>query len=353
MLKSLPGVLNLVRCEDCENIFIDPEINALISSLKPDEFAKLRESIQNEGCRDPLVVWKGHDVLLDGHNRYAVCQELGKPFRVVELEFSDKDHAMLWILKNQLGRRNLSDFQFKLLLGREYELEKKVAWGGDRKSDTFKENQVPQSEGDDYSTETAERLAKEHNVSRATVERSADLYKSTQAVKEVAPEVAEKLESEAIKAPLKDILAVGKALKKADPEQKERLVSEIKNDFNEAIETSKDIVIQSTPFDSASDPLEAVQQWAEEQEANVDLPAIPLIVTNVLDLKGIRSMLKDKTCPCCGVPAAGKLVWKCCGSTLNESIDVAESAAHRFFEEAEAKSRASRLANGWVEGVNL
>jgi hypothetical protein len=99
--------------------------------------------------------------------------------------------------------------------------------------------------------------------------------------------------------------------------------------------------------------VKAVQQLNEEQEAYANMPAIPLIVTNVLDLKGIRSMLKDKTCPCCGVPAAGNLVWKCCGSTLNNSIDVAEAAAHKFFEEAEAKSRASRLANGWVKGVNL
>jgi len=103
-------------------MIIDPEIKALIPTLKPDERAKLRESIKNEGCRDPLVIWKGHDILLDGHNRYEICQELGQTFQVVEREFPDKDRAMLWILKNQLGRRNLSEIQFMLLVGREYEL---------------------------------------------------------------------------------------------------------------------------------------------------------------------------------------------------------------------------------------
>ena len=106
-------------------ITIDPEIEALIPSLKYDEQSKLRESIKEEGCRDPLVIWKDHNILLDGHNRHAICQELGIQFKTVELEFSDKDHAKLWVLKNQLGRRNLSDFQFKLLVGQEYELEKK------------------------------------------------------------------------------------------------------------------------------------------------------------------------------------------------------------------------------------
>jgi len=159
-------------------INIDPEIQSLIPSLKPDEMAKLRESILEEGCRDPLVVWKDHGLLLDGHNRYAICQELGKPYSVLELEFPDKDHAMLWILKNQLGRRNLSDYQFNLMVGKEYELEKKVSWGGDRKSETVKENQLHQSDGDDSQKETAEILAKEHKISPRTVERSSDLLKS-------------------------------------------------------------------------------------------------------------------------------------------------------------------------------
>ena len=45
-------------------VVIDPEIEALIPSLKPDEQSKLRESIKTEGCRDPLVVWKGRNILL-------------------------------------------------------------------------------------------------------------------------------------------------------------------------------------------------------------------------------------------------------------------------------------------------
>lgn len=129
-------------------IIIDPEIQSLIPPLKPDELAKLRESIIAEGCRDPLVVWKYHGVLLDGHNRYTICQELGKPFSVREIEFPDRDHALLWVLNNQLGRRNLSDTQFKLMIGQLYELEKKIR-GGDRKSETFKENQFLQNEGID------------------------------------------------------------------------------------------------------------------------------------------------------------------------------------------------------------
>lgn len=78
-----------------------------------------------------------------------------------------------------MGRRNLGDSQFKILMGQEYELEKNILRGdGYRKSEEYRENQIPHTEGN----ETTERLAKEHGVSRATVERSIDLYKSHQAV---------------------------------------------------------------------------------------------------------------------------------------------------------------------------
>lgn len=62
----------------------------------------------------------------------------------------------------------------------EYELERKLH-GGDRKSEEFKES-IPQNEGMISPTETAERLAKEHGMSRATVERSADLFRFPLAV---------------------------------------------------------------------------------------------------------------------------------------------------------------------------
>ena len=51
-----------------------------IPPLLNEERALLRQNLLSEGCRDALVVWKGHDVLLDGHNRYDICTELGLPF---------------------------------------------------------------------------------------------------------------------------------------------------------------------------------------------------------------------------------------------------------------------------------
>ena len=87
---------------------IDEEFKALIPPLTKDEYAQLEENILSDGCRDPLVLWDG--TLVDGHNRYEICTRHGIEFDTVQTEFNSRAEARLWIRKNQLGRRNLSDF---------------------------------------------------------------------------------------------------------------------------------------------------------------------------------------------------------------------------------------------------
>ncbi len=92
-------------------IRIDREFASLIPPLQAIELAELEASLKAEGCREPLAVWKGHDLLIDGHNRYEICRRLGIAFRTQEVEFASRDHVKLWIETNQLGRRNLTDDQ--------------------------------------------------------------------------------------------------------------------------------------------------------------------------------------------------------------------------------------------------
>lgn len=91
------------------DIYIDDEFKALIPPLAPDEYSQLEANILAEGCRDALVVWC--DVLIDGHNRFEICQKHGIPFKTVQApNINSVDDATLWIVTNQLGRRNITDF---------------------------------------------------------------------------------------------------------------------------------------------------------------------------------------------------------------------------------------------------
>ena len=88
---------------------IDKEFETLIPPLSPDEYRLLEESILSEGCRDALITWNG--ILIDGHNRYRICEKHGLPYCTAEIELEDRNAVKVWMMKNQLARRNLTDFQ--------------------------------------------------------------------------------------------------------------------------------------------------------------------------------------------------------------------------------------------------
>ena len=91
------------------DLAVDPEFRDLIPPLNEEELKLLEESLVADGCESPLTVWNG--VIIDGHNRYAICRKHEIPFSIQEKNFSSRDDAMLWMLRNQLGRRNLNSYQ--------------------------------------------------------------------------------------------------------------------------------------------------------------------------------------------------------------------------------------------------
>jgi transcriptional regulator with XRE-family HTH domain len=103
------------------NIIINEELRSFIDPLTPVEYAALERSLQSEGCRDALVLWR--DVLIDGHNRYDICQKHGIPFRTVHNNnFAALEDVMLWVIDNNLARRSVSDFQRGMLALRKKEI---------------------------------------------------------------------------------------------------------------------------------------------------------------------------------------------------------------------------------------
>ena len=109
------------------NLKIDPEFQSQIPPLTDDEFKQLEENILKEGkLISPLIVWG--NPLVDGHNRYAILQKHPEIyFSTMPLRFENREEAIAWICRNQLGRRNLSPEQKRYLLGKQYEAEKKAA----------------------------------------------------------------------------------------------------------------------------------------------------------------------------------------------------------------------------------
>lgn len=103
------------------DIIVNEELKAYIDPLTPEEHAALERSILSEGCRDALVLWG--DVLVDGHNRYGICQKHGLPYQTVQSSlFKSMDDVHLWMIDQHLGRRSVSDFQRGVLALRKREI---------------------------------------------------------------------------------------------------------------------------------------------------------------------------------------------------------------------------------------
>ena len=106
------------------NLKIDDDFRNLIRPLMRQEYLQLESNLISDGCLTPIITWNG--VIVDGHNRYEICQKHQIPFRTEERSFDCKEEAIAWICANQLGRRNLSEETRKFLIGMQYENEKIV-----------------------------------------------------------------------------------------------------------------------------------------------------------------------------------------------------------------------------------
>jgi hypothetical protein len=186
------------------NFRIDEELRLLIPPLSKEEYGQLESNIIQWGCLDPLKVWPVPDtddvVLLDGHNRFAICSEHNVSYVTESVPLIDRAAAIDWMIANQLGRRNLSTEQVSYLRGKQYQQERQVVTNPDGiggKSGKIDEGQNdPQQSGlgGQPSVSTAAKLAKEHGVSERTIKRDADYAKAVDViVAATVPEVQQQL----------------------------------------------------------------------------------------------------------------------------------------------------------------
>lgn len=88
-----------------------PGFRDFLPELTESEFNQLERNLCTDGCRNPLVVWKGKGILVDGHNRYEICRKHGLSYTVFERDFENESEVRIWIFENQDGQRQLEPFQ--------------------------------------------------------------------------------------------------------------------------------------------------------------------------------------------------------------------------------------------------
>ena len=199
---------------------IDPEFQGKIPPLTFEELNQLEANILRDGrIINPIIVWQG--LIVDGHNRYTIARKHPEiPFTVHEKEFASRYEAIIWICKNQLGRRNLTPEQKKYLIGKQYEAEKCVN-GGDRKSSAAKSgghfDHLIKHE------KTRGRIARETNTTDSFVRRAEHFAKGVDAAEDAVPGTRQKVLSGEVRPTAAEIASVARA----PPEERPALVAEI------------------------------------------------------------------------------------------------------------------------------
>lgn len=182
---------------------IDPEFEALIDPLTVDEYKQLKDNIREYGLQQKILVWRvpgtDIDLIVDGHNRYRVLKELSEEgtahdaddncFSSSGCNFTDRDEAKEWIIKNQLGRRNLTREQKLRLIGKMQE-SRKQSRGGNRGNQYTAE---PKGQDKPLPKTTAQAVAEEYGVSESTVKRAEKYSRGIDALESVSKEAAKKV----------------------------------------------------------------------------------------------------------------------------------------------------------------
>jgi hypothetical protein len=166
-----------------DKIIIDEQFKALLPALDAQTYALLEESLLENGCLHPLILWNG--ILIDGHNRYEICTKHDILFQTANKEFGSRDEALIWIISTQVARRNLTPIQLSYYRGVHYNADKRIQGTANRYSEQMKK---PQNEVFQKSQSTATRLAEEYNVSRVTIERDAQVAKTIDAIGDTSVE---------------------------------------------------------------------------------------------------------------------------------------------------------------------
>jgi N6-adenosine-specific RNA methylase IME4 len=186
------------------------ELESLIPPLLNEEFKQLERNILEEGIRDPLITWNG--ILIDGHNRYRIAQEHDLNYETIEKEFENINRVKEWMIHNQFGRRNLSNYQRSVLA-----LQLEDVFREKAKENQGKRTDISQISVESKPIDTQKEVAKIANVSHDTIAK----VKKIEAT--ATPEVKEKLNT--------GQMSINEAYKEIKKEEVELKRKEIRETF--------------------------------------------------------------------------------------------------------------------------
>jgi DNA modification methylase/ParB-like chromosome segregation protein Spo0J len=239
------------------------ELESLIPPLSNEEFKQLERNILEEGIREPLITWNG--ILIDGHNRYRIAQEHDMNYETLEKEFENINRVKEWMINNQFGRRNLSNYQRSVLA-----LQLEDVFREKAKENQGNRNDIKQISAESKPIETRQEIAKVANVSHDTIAKVKKIEANA------TPEVKARLNT--------GTMSINEAYKEIKKEEKIETLEIKKKEYTE--QSKSDIKI--SPEIHCIDAVSYLKTFEDN--------TIDLLITDppyTTDVKDIKSFTKE------------------------------------------------------------
>ncbi len=218
--------LDISSFDNEENVKIQKSLSVLdelkdfIPPLVNYERELLKEDIEKNGVKDPIeyVLIKRKPIIIDGHNRFSIIQELNLPFykwSVSLIPIKNIEDIKIYMLKKQLGRRNISDSARDDLIGRLYNNNKKTR--GNIKGQAV------------TSVNVAEEIAKKENISSRSVKRKGNYSKGLDILEKDNPIIRKQIHSGKCKLTKKEVEDIGRGVKGHAVTSQNTITQEIHN----------------------------------------------------------------------------------------------------------------------------
>jgi DNA modification methylase len=199
---------------------IKEEFKKLIPPLTADEYSQLEANCISDGIRDAILTWNGF--IIDGHNRYEISQKHNLKFNTEEKYFENENDVKEWMILNQFGRRNLSNYQRSVLA---LELEDVFKEKAKKKQEIgINQYSLPQKSAEPSNkteNETRYKIGKVAKVSHDTIAKVKTIQQKA------APKVKAKLETGEV--------SINQAYQEIKKEEKKKNFEEQKKAFNQEI----------------------------------------------------------------------------------------------------------------------
>lgn len=173
---------------------IREDYKVLVPSLSESEYEQLKESIRTNGLYTPIIVNPDGEIL-DGHNRFKICQELGIAPKIEVKAFDTPEQEGIFVIEANLKRRQLNEPQrIKLVHEKLEPLEKELARkrqlaglnkGPLASSISNEINGTEEAQQEENNGSTIDKMAEASDTSSTTYYRTTTvLDKGTEEVKE-------------------------------------------------------------------------------------------------------------------------------------------------------------------------